>query len=151
MNSGHTISFTVNGKPPKKSDGSCWGNKEAKYVIKLRERALEARTEAGLDSCFKGPVKLELTVYAENVMNRSNTSDYLGDLDTLIAGVMESLQPAPTVNKEMKIHQILKEREDIGYKIPLILKDDSQVVTITAKKIPSRKSYYVISIWSEEE
>jgi hypothetical protein len=54
MKSNPIISFTVNGKPPKKSDGSCWGNKEAKHVIKLREKALEARREAGLDSYIKG-------------------------------------------------------------------------------------------------
>jgi|SRR6185312_6538857 len=150
MNYCHTISFTVKDRPPKKSTGSCWGNKESKYVIKLREKALEARTESGLNSHLKGPVKLELTVYAENIQNRKDTSDYVGDLDTLIAGVLESLQAAPNNDKTIKINTFLKENKAIGYKIPLILEDDAQVVTILAKKIKSKTPYYIVSISSEE-
>lgn len=145
---GSSIKFTVEGRPPKKSVGSCWGNKEAEFVFKLREKALDARTKEGFSDCFNGPVKLELTVYAPNITERKDTNDYVSDLDTLIAGVMESIQPAPT-NPDIKIDPIFQDRTDIGSGVPLIVKDDAQVVSITAKKIENEKMYYEIMI--EEE
>ncbi len=145
---GSSIKFTVEGRPPKKSVGSCWGNKEAEFVFKLREKALEARTKAGFFDCFNGPVKLELTVYAPNITERKDTNDYVSDLDTLIAGVMESIQPAPT-NPEIKIDPIFLNRIDIGSNVPLIVKDDAQVVLIIAKKIENEKMYYEIMIKDE--
>ncbi len=110
----HTISFTVNGTPPKKSTGPFWGNKDVKNIINLRKKALEARNELELEGPLKGPVKLELKVHAENIFNRKDTSDYVGDLDSLIAGVMESLQAAPTTDKTIKINPLLKENNEIN-------------------------------------
>jgi len=146
MSSFPAITFTLEGRPPKKSDAnSCWGSKEANYVFKLREKALEVRRKVGLDDCFHGPVKLELTVYAKNITNRKNTHNYVSDLNTLIAGILESLQPAAN-NPTIKINPIFNEREDIGPKVPLIIEDDAQVITIIAKKIESKIQRYSLTI-----
>jgi hypothetical protein len=146
MNSYPTITFTVEDRPPKKSDAnSCWGSKEANYVLRLREKALEARTKAGMDGCFRCPVKIELLVYAKNLTNRKNTHDYVSDLDTLIAGILESLQPAAN-NPDIKINPIFDGRDEIGPKVPLIIEDDAQVVEIRAKKIESLSRRYILTI-----
>lgn len=142
---GNSIKFTVEGRPPKKSTGSCWGNKEVEFVFKLREKALEARTKAHLSNCLDGPVKLELIVYAPNITKRKDTNDYVSDLDTLIAGVMESIQPAPD-NPDIKIDQIFQTRKDIGSSVPLIVQDDAQVVSIIAKKIESDDIHYSVVV-----
>ena len=145
------ISFDVEGKPPKKSN---WGTEDADLVIKLREEALKARTEAKLSECFLEPVKLNLIVYAPNTldMNYKQSGDddpnrYVGDLDSLVAGVCEYLQPAPT-NPELKINPILKEKKEVGPDVALIVKNDSQIVEINAKKIHDKTLHYHIEIES---
>ena len=60
------INFDVIGKPPKKSN---WGTDNAQLIIKLRESALNARKNAGIDECYTGSVKLNLIVYWETGKN----------------------------------------------------------------------------------
>lgn len=146
------IQFTVEGKPPRKSS---WGD-DANSILKLRLESLKARNRVGLASCFIGPVKLTLTMFAPNVTDmkykQSGDDDprkYVGDLDSFVAGVCESLQPAPT-NFDRKISKIFDDYPDIGPDIPLIVENDSQVTTIVAKKILSEKSYYTIKIEPDE-
>lgn len=143
-----SIKFKVDGRPPRKGTKSCWSS-EGERVLKLREKALEFRTNAGLDDCFDGPVKVELTVYDPNITKRKNTHDYHGDLDTFVAGVLDSLQPAPT-NPGFKMNPILKRRSDLDPSKPLIIEDDSQVVTIVAKKIKDDERRYIIVIRPEK-
>lgn len=140
-----SIKFEVIGRPPRKSTKSCWSS-EGEYVLKLREKALEARNKSRLDY-FDGPVKLELTVYDSNITNRKNTHDYHGDLDTLVAGVLDSLQPAPE-NPGFEIDPILKNRSDLDPAKPLIIKDDSQIVSIMAKKIQADDIHYSVMVES---
>lgn len=150
INSYLTITFTVEDRPPKKSDAkSCWGTKEANYVLRLREKALEARKKVNMNDCFRVPVKIELLVYAKNLTKRKNTDDYVSDLDTLIAGVLESLQPASD-NPEIKISSIFNGRDEIGPKVPLMIEDDAQVIEIQAKKIESSNKRYTLTISSAE-
>src|SRR6185437_4687694 len=134
-----SIEFEVKGKPPRKSRKSCWSN-EGEHVLRLREKALEQRTNLGLEY-FKGPVKIELTVYDNNIVDRENSSDYHGDLDSLVAGVLDSLQPAP-VNVTFVMDPILQNREDLDPSKPLLIKDDSKVVKIIAKKIKGDPHYF---------
>jgi len=141
-----SIEFEVEGRPPRKTKKSCWSN-EGEQVLKLREKALEYRTKSGLDY-FKGPVKIELTVYDYNIVNRENSHDYHGDLDTLVAGILDSLQPAPK-NETLEMDPILQNREDLDPSKPLIINDDSQVVKIIAKKIKG-EPHYLVKISHEE-
>jgi len=144
------ISFDVEGKPPKKSN---WGSDDADLVIKFREAALNARTEAEWDS-FQDSVKLNLIVYAPNTtdIEYKQTGDddpnrYVGDLDSLVAGVSEYLQPAPK-NPTLIINPSLKAKEEIGPDVALVLENDLQIIEIEAKKIHDKTLHYHVEIES---
>ena len=145
------ISFDVEGKPPKKSN---WGKDDADLVIRFREEALKARTKAERPDCFHEFVKLNLIVYAPNTtdMKYKQTGNddpkrYVGDLDSLVAGVCEYLQPAPN-NPDLKINPILKEKKEIGPDVALIVENDSQIVEINAKKMIDDRLHYHVEIES---
>ena len=143
------IEFSVDGKPPKKSTGpSLWSenSNQTELIVNLRQKAFEASKKQGFDTHFHGPVKLELTVYAPNILERKDRHDYLGDLDALVGGVFESLQPAPKNNPELQIHLALKNVKDIGSDVPIIVSDDAQITTSITKKRKNPKSFYTVLI-----
>jgi len=127
----HRIEFSVDGKPPKKTKPSLWSknSKQTTLVINLRKAALKAYNKAKLDDYFYGPVKLTLMVYDPNPLERKNRHDYLGDLDALVGGVFESLQPSPPEKNKLKIHPLLKKNKKIRNDLPLIVADDAQIAT----------------------
>lgn len=132
------IEFTVQNIPPKKGSGiSMWSsNIEVPRIIALREKALEAMKKAGLNQCFLSPVKLELTVFAKQLQLRSHTSGYyVGDLDTLIAGVCDGLQAAD--KKTPLAHELIQKLEhtEIDPRHKLLIHDDSLVTSIIANKV----------------
>lgn len=145
------IKFDVKGKPPQKSQ---WGEeKAAPSIINLRDAALKARTKAGINKCFASPVKMKLTVYAPNIDNPDyvQTGDddekrYVGDLDSLIAGVCDYLRAGPPIANNFKPSALFNEKPEIGPDVALIIKDDSQIVSIRAKKKHSSKLHYVVQI-----
>ena len=146
-----SLQFRVEGRPPRKSQ---WGKEDAKLIFRLREEALKARNEIGFHDFFTCHVKITLRVYAPNVDDRylkqtmdNDPSAYVGDLDSFVAGVCEALQSAPT-NPEIDI-KIFEGHDEIGPKIPLIIKDDAQVTTIEAQKIQYDTRYYTVKIESE--
>jgi len=147
------IKFSVDNRPPRKSG---WSD-DAQLVVKFREAALNARTKAGFDKYFDCPVKLNLIMFAPNIldMNYKQSGDndpnrYVGDLDSFVAGVCEYLQPAPT-NEDMKMDPIFDIRNDIGRYVALIIKNDSQIVSITAKKVKGNNLRYSIEIEPDDE
>ena len=138
------IQFSVKGKPPKKTtDGSCWTCKEVSHVFELRKSAFEKLKKIKMNDCFHVPVKLELTVYDSNITQRKNSHDYVGDLDSIVSGVCESLQPADEQVKEVPEFDGY---EEFGPEVPLILDDDAQVVEIIAKKIQDEVPHYSVTI-----
>ncbi len=142
------IEFSVDGKPPKKSTGSSlWSEKstQTELVINLRQKAFEASQKAGINDHFHGSVKLVLTVYAPNILERKDRHDYLGDLDALVGGVFESLQPAPN-NPELKIDPALKNVKNIGSDVPIIVADDAQITTTIARKKKNEVPSYTVLI-----
>ena len=144
MNNKKCINFTVKCKPPKKSTAdSVWTSKEVKHVFKLRKSAFEKRQKINMTDYFRNPVKLELTVYDLNITQRKDSHDYVGDLDSIVAGVCESLQPA---DKQVKEVPEFEEHEEFGPSVPLILGDDAQVVEIIAKKIQDKDTHYSVTI-----
>jgi len=138
------IEFNVEGRPPRKSGAkSCWASDEANYVLEFRLKALEAKKNSGLSEPMIEPVKLTLEIYSPNVIDRSNSQTYLGDLDTFVAGVCESLQPA---DFQVTPNIIFKDHEDVHPNLPLILKDDAQVVEVIAKKTSDDHEHYSLII-----
>ena len=101
---------------------------------------------------FAKPVKLNLIVYAPIIVDKDHkqTGDddpkkFIGDLDSLTAGVCDYLQPAPT-NPDLDISNMFDGRDDIGPLVPLIIKDDAQIVEINAKKKEDDTTHYHVEI-----
>jgi len=142
------INFSVDGKPPKKIKPSLWSvnSNQTELVVNLRQKAFEASKKAGLNEPFHGPVKLTLSVYDPNPLERKDRHDYLGDLDALVGGVFESLQPSPPENNNLEIHSLLKENKEISHDVALIVADDAQISTTVAKKRKNEKTFYTIII-----
>ncbi len=140
------ISFEVKGRPPRKlRDRSLWSSdEEAPLVKKLREKALEARNKK-IDDCFHGKIKLNLSIYTNKILDKSGIHDYVGDLDSFVSGVCESLHPA-NIEALNYLHSVFKNNVKIYPDKPILFDDDSQVIDINAKKSSSKESYYVISI-----
>ncbi|MBI5146458.1 MAG: hypothetical protein HZA84_04485 [Thaumarchaeota archaeon] len=144
------IRFEVEGKPPQKSQ---WGTSDAILVINLREAALKARTKAGRDKCFTTPVKLKLIVYAPNIDKRNYVQNgdndekrYVGDLDSLVAGVCDYLRPGPKRGENnFERSKLFDDKPEIDTDVALMVEDDSQIVSIVAEK-RSGKLHYVIEI-----
>ena len=145
------ISFNVKAKPPKKSQ---WGTDDADLIIKLREAALIARNENGFSEGYEGNVKLNLIIWAPNIADKDykQTGDddqkkFIGDLDSLVAGVCEYLQPAPT-NPDLEISSVFDGRDEIGPSVPLIIKNDAQIIEINAKKELDDTIHYHVEVIS---
>jgi len=138
-----TIEFTVNNRPPKK-DGtkSVWSSNQAKLVLDLRKAAYDAFLKAKLHDPFDGAVELELTIYAPNIINIGDHT-YVGDLDSFVAGVSEALHVA---DSQVTPDEIFKGNEEVYPTRPLIINNDSQIVSIIAKKIESERLYYSVSV-----
>ncbi len=148
------IKFSVEGKPPKKTKPSLWSenSNQTQLVFDLRQKAYEFSRKAGLNDHIHGPVKLSLTIYDPNPLERKNRPDYLGDLDSLIAGVFESLQPSPPEDNELVIHPLLKEIKEIRNDVALILSDDAQITsTVSQKRKKSGKPYYTVLIEKDND
>jgi len=65
--------------------------------------------------------------------------------------VFEALQPAPT-NPDLKVDPALKDVENIGSDIPLIVSDDAQITTTVGKKIKrDEKISYTVLIESDNQ
>jgi Holliday junction resolvase RusA-like endonuclease len=123
--------------------GDCWTSKEVDRVFELRKNAFEARRKLNMDDCFHVPVKLELIIYHSNITRIKSSHDYVGDLDSIIAGVCESLRPA---DKQVISVPKFNGYEEFGPRISLILEDDAQVIEIAANKIQSNTPYYSVII-----
>jgi len=145
------IKFSVEGKPPKKTTGSLWSenSNQTELVVNLRQKAFEASKKANLKNHLQGSVKLTLTVYSPNILENKDRHDYVGDLDALVGGVFECLQPAPKNNPELKVDPALKNRKNIGSDLALIVADDAQIATTVAKKRQNEKTFYVVIVEKE--
>ena len=95
-------------------------------------------------------MKLTLTVYDPNPLERKDRSDYLGDLDALIGGVFESLQPSPPENNNLKIHPLLKEKKEIHHDMALIVADDAQITMTVAQKRKNKRTFYTVIIETDD-
>ncbi len=134
------IEFKVMGRPPKKhGEKSMWARSdEAPLVARLRKEALETRLKTGLTEPFYSLVALELQVFVPKPQLES-----IGDLDSFIAGVCDSLQAAdPKVHPHPAVEETAPEHT-------LLIENDAKVVSIMARKIAleeNQKVYYKVAI-----
>ena len=135
------IEFVVKGRPPRKDGAnSFWSTDEANRIVELRKRAFQALFDAQINLPITSKVNLELVVYSPNITDRKNSRTYVGDMDTFIAGICDALQAA---DKKAKINPIFNDIPEIDPSKSMI-KDDSQIVSIMAKKITDTEERYSI-------
>jgi hypothetical protein len=131
------IEFPVQNIPPKKGSGtSMWSNSiEVPKIIALREKALEEMKKVGLSQCFLSSVKLELTIFAQERFYSRTSGYYMGDLDTLIAGICDGLQAAD--QNTPLAHELIQrlENTEIDPRRKLLIHDDTLIMSIIAKKM----------------
>lgn len=143
------IEFRVEGKPPKK-DGSqsLWSERsnQAELVFKLREKAVETKKEIKMEDYFHGLVKIKISIFSPYITVQDH-HQHVGDLDNLVAGIFESIQPASN-NETLRPNKIFDQNPDTAPHIPLLIEDDSQIVSLSAEKTKSDSSYYTVEIES---
>ena len=134
------VEFTVMDIPPKKhGEKSMWAlESEARRVASLRRKAFDTRLKTGLTEPFRSLVALELKVLVPKPQLES-----IGDLDSFIAGVCDSLQAAdPGVHP----HPVV---EDTAPEQALLIENDAKVLSITARKIAvdeTQKVHYEVAV-----
>jgi hypothetical protein len=149
------IEFTVQDIPPKKNGATSMWSKpsEAPRIISLRKAALNAMKREDFNECFHSSVKLELTLFAPHSRFNFTGGSYIGDLDTFITGVCDSLQAA---HQNLKVaHQLFQnpQNREIDFMHSLMISNDSQVVSIAASKViinDKLQPYYKITIETVE-
>ena len=143
------IEFKVQGRPPKKDGAqSLWSEKSphAKLVFDLREKAFEAKQKSNFTGSFSGLIKIKISIFAPFLTINDN-HQHVGDLDNLVAGIFESIQPASN-NETLIPNKIFDQNPDVAPHIPLLINDDSQIVSLSAEKIKSDTEYYTVEITS---
>jgi len=147
------IEFTVDGKPQKKTKPSLWSenSNQTQLVLDLRQKAYDYSKKVGQNEYIHGPVKLTLTVNDPNPLERKDRFDYLGDLDALIGGVFESLQPSPPENNKLKIHPLFKENKEIRHDVAVIIADDAQITKTVSQKRENKKTFYTVLIEKDDD
>ena len=140
------IEFTVTGYPPKKhGEKSMFAQSyEAPRVASLREKTLEARKQAGFNEPFDCLVALELQIFVPKPQLES-----IGDLDSFIAGVCDSLQ---VVDPQVLPYLDETLRGLNGGDHPrhaLLIANDAKVASIMARKVAlgeNQKVHYTVAI-----
>ncbi len=139
------ISFRVTGDLPPKKDGanSMWGNPlEAERLVKLRKATLNAL--AGKQA-FRRNIRLELEVYVGRTNSRS-----VGDLDNFVTGICDGLMAAHPL-AALDAMWTVDSMQDIHPRHTIAILDDSEVVSISAKKLTGKsdKLWYRITVGGE--
>lgn len=137
------IKVTVDERPPRKSGAqSLWNSQESCRVLKLRLAIRQEQDRIGNRDLFNGPVRIELVVFAPNILVRDNT--YVGDADTFVAGVCETIQKADGNVKT--VSDVFDGHDDVRPELPMLITDDAQVAEISAKKTKDVKERYTLTV-----
>ena len=135
----------VEGRPPSKSGPkSIWRSPIAARVLRLRLAILEEKKKSGIRGPLKQRIRMTLNVHGPNVDNPKIPRTYVGDIDSLMAGTCDSIRMA---NHNMtRPSPVFEGHDEVGPGIPLLIKDDSQVVEADAKKAESVDEGYVLTV-----
>lgn len=138
------IRVEMDGRPPKKgSSGSIWSGKELPLTMNLRMEIYKKQKESGNILPFEGSVSVILVVAAPLILDVKEYG-YVGDLDSFIAGVCDAIQPAPP--DIIKSNKEFMGPKEIGLDKPLLIKNDSRVAEIIAKKTESKSHGYTLIV-----
>ncbi len=140
------ISFRVCGKPPKKSSGgSIWtGESRSEQVLDLRRSAAGEKKRINMEYPMRGPLRIKLTIHSsQDITKKEDTHNYIGDLDSLVAGVCDALRKA---DENVTPHVRFNQYKEVDPKKPLIIEDDSNITAIEASKIKDTEEYYTVTV-----
>jgi hypothetical protein len=146
-----SIEFYVQNIPPKKDGANSMWSKDSEVprIIVLRRAALDKMQKEGVFESFQSPVRLEFTLFASRSHFSFVSSNYIGDLDTFVTGICDGLQAAHgNVQSAHSSFQSLQNTA-IDFKNDLLIKNDAQVVSIIAKKVPldnQQQPYYKVIV-----
>lgn len=140
------ITVEVRCRPPRKGKTvSVWGN-DGEYTLRLRQAVLGQMKIMGIAGPHEGWVRITLKVYAPNI-GRVN-HQYIGDIDAFVSGVCDAIQPAHTNVRDPS--PVFEGHPDVAPDVPLVIRNDSQVREVVAKKIEDpdedKEGRYVLSI-----
>ncbi|WP_029421773.1 hypothetical protein [Alicyclobacillus macrosporangiidus] len=141
------VTFSVAEIPPKKDGASSMWNKaqEVPRLIALRQAALTARQQAGLTQALETFVKLDVEIFIPR-----HRVEVVGDLDNFLTGICDGLQAAdPKAFWHPQFDR--PELQDVHPRHAILLKNDSLVIAINAKKVPVPVEAQVTYIVSVEE
>jgi len=139
------VTFCVKGHPPKKtSEKSMWSTEnQVPRLIELRKQALEARNQACLSNPFDEKISLELKLFGSE-----KELDAIGDLDNLLSGVCDALQPKPN-NPTLEVSKSFNSPDlvEISPEKAILFENDANIHMLYAeKKITSRDQYYTVTV-----
>lgn len=139
------VEFSVYDKPPKKDGANSMWSKESEFhrIVALRQAALKAMMDCGLNAPFEEFVSLRLDLFIPKAKIAS-----VGDLDNFITGICDGLQAADPRSRLYSSFNRL-DNSRIHPMVPLLLTNDALVVEIVALKnsIPeSSRMYYTVAI-----
>ena len=116
---------------------------QAPLIIELRKQALKARNRSGLDEPIKTKLSLELKLFGPE-----KELEEIGDLDNLLSGVCDALQPKPN-NPELVPSEIFNspELEEISPEKAILFENDSNIYKLYAeKRISKHEKYYTVTV-----
>lgn len=139
------IRVEMGGRPPSKSKSkSIWRDPIAERVLRLRLAILDEKKKLGIRGPLESQVKITLDVHGLNIDNPKIPQTYVGDIDSLIAGTCDSIRMA---NHNMTSPSpVFEGHDEVRHDIPLLIKDDSQVVEADAKKAESADEWYILTV-----
>lgn len=103
---------------------------EVHRLIVLRQSALDARRQAGLTGLMEGYLRMKVDIFVPRSKLES-----VGDLDNFLTGICDGLQAA---HPRALLHPEFERSDlrDIHPRNALLLKNDSLVMEINARKLP---------------
>lgn len=139
------ITVTVDGRPPRKNGAqSLWNSPESGRVLELRLGIRREQDRMENRDLFDDPVRVELEVFAPNVLDRGNSQTYVGDIDTFVAGICETIQKADGNVKQ--VSDVFDGHDDVRPELPMLIMDDAQVAEISAKKTKDGDERYILTV-----
>ncbi len=139
----------MDGRPPNKRKAkSIWRGPMAERVLNLRLAILEEKKKSGIRGPIKQRIRMMLNVYGPNIDNPKLPQTYVGDIDSLVAGICDSIRKAD--HNMVRPSPAFEDHPEVGHDKPLLITDDSQVVRVAATKSESGRDRYVLVIEAED-
>lgn len=165
------IEVTVEDRPPRKNGAkSLWGGKDAPRVLNLRQALYDEMEKQEIKQPIEKRIRVRLIMFAPVPFDIDDKQNYVGDLDTLVAGICEIMQSEICLCKSKKsikprckgrfeqdpvkdgherctvVSEAFSNHPRLHPSRPFLIKDDSCVAEISAEKRKSGQEKYTLII-----